>query len=157
MFFQSFQQTNLQHPSTFPNSDSLELFGRLFSVFGKSEIPLLLKIQQKNKKNSELNISIFFVLIFKMAVSKKGCVITERTVSPQHCLPQRGPISKKFLCKSALAQATGAEMAIGVSPPKPSLGNTISLIHMYIFLNTPKSQVQLCYFHKSIHTFCAKI
>ena len=104
-----------------PNSDSLELFGRLFSVFGKSEIPLLLKIQQKNKKNSELNISIFFVLIFKMAVSKKGCVITERTVSPQHCLPQRGPISKKFLCKSALAQATGAEMAIGVSPPKPSL------------------------------------
>ena len=119
MFFQSFQQTNLQHPSTFPNSDSLELFGRLFSVFGKSEIPLLLKIQQKNKKNSELNISIFFVLIFKMAVSKKGCVITERTVSPQHCLPQRGPISKKFLCKSALAQATGAEMAIGASPPIP--------------------------------------
>ena len=119
MFFQSFQQTNLQHPSTFPNSDSQELFGRLFSVFGKSEIPLLLKIQQKNKKNSELNISIFFVLIFKMAVSKKGCVITERTVSPQHCLPQRGPISKKFLCKSALAQATGAEMAIGASPPIP--------------------------------------
>ena len=122
MFFQSFQQTNLQHPSTFPNSDSLELFGRLFSVFGKSEIPLLLKIQQKNKKNSELNISIFFVLIFKMAVSKKGCVITERTVSPQHCLPQRGPISKKFLCKSALAQATGAEMAIGASPPIPLAG-----------------------------------
>ena len=142
MFFQSFQQTNLQHPSTFPNSDSQELFGRLFSVFGNSEIPLLLKIQQKNKKNSELNISIFFVLIFKMAVSKKGCVITERTVSPQHCLPQRGPISKKFLCKSALAQATGAEMAIGASPPIPLAGLLLRNI-FYSMKNTTLATLDL--------------
>ena len=61
------------------------------------------------------SISCFIIVYFFRPV--RGCVITQTRVSPWHCMPKRGPISQKFLCKSALAQAAGAETA-NVPPPR---------------------------------------
>ena len=65
----------------------------------------------KWRDNWEISDRNFLKIYFVLNMEGRGSQLALQ------CQPKRGPISKKFLCKSALAQATGAEMAIGVSPP----------------------------------------
>ena len=96
-----FHWINLRHPSTFQNSDQLELFGRLFFLC-LERLKLIFygrfgtKIRKILSKNISIEIHFYFVLIFKM---EKGCVTHTKSCAVGLCCPSAARYPKNSYVK----------------------------------------------------------